>query len=254
MPLLPALFRRSLGPAIFAAAIMSLGVGCATVSSTAPAKPLVAGNWQLDRSASELVETKVDAAVSAWEAKLRKRGGFFDPGSPGNGGFGGRGGRRGGGGPGGGGPGGGGPGGGAPGGDSQLGDASTDGSGEEIDLARPLAPDFAGIRRRLMQVLTPPQLIRFEIGSDYVRIAPDSIPPRDYHTDEEFSRIDEYGTARIDAGWSGEAFELQARYSSHAVLIERYVVDAHTNTMTVTYHLTDPMVGKVDVTSVYHRG
>ena len=26
------------------------------------------------------------------------------------------------------------------------------------------------------------------------------------------------------------------------------------NTLTVTYHLTDPMVGKIDVSSVYHRG
>ena len=250
MPQLPAVVPRSLVPAILAASIMSLGAGCATISPTAPAKPLVAGNWRLDSSASDLVETKVNAAVSAWEAKLRKRGGFFDPGSPGNGGFGARGGGRSGGGA----AGGGGPGGGAAGGDSQLGDPGADGSGEEVDLATPLVPDFAGIHRRLVQVLTPPQRIRFEIGSDYVRIAPDSIPPRDYHTDEEFSRIDEYGTARIDAGWSAEAFELQARYSSHAALIEHYAVDAHTDTMTVTYHLTDPMVGKIDVSSVYHRG
>jgi hypothetical protein len=79
------------------------------------------------------------------------------------------------------------------------------------------------------------------------------MPPRDYHTDEEFSRIDEYGTAKIDAGWSGNAFELQARYSSHARLIEHYAVDSRTDTLTVSYHLQDPMVGKIDLNNVYRR-
>lgn len=244
MPQPAALLHRSLVPAILAALILAVGGGCATVSPTAPAKPLESGTWQLDKSASDLVETKVDAAISTWQAKLRKRSGYYDYGNAGSGGYGGRSGRHGG------------AGGGGPAGDSQggAGDQGGEGAGEEVDLARPLPPDFAGIQRRLVQVLTPPDFIKFDIGTDYVRIAPDRIPPRDYHTDEEFSRIDEYGTARIDAGWSGDAFELQARYSSRATLIEHYAVDPHTDTMTVTYHLSDPMVGKIDVSSVYHRG
>ena len=199
----------------------------------------MSGRWQLDKSASDLVETKVNAAVSAWQAKWRKRSGNSDAGNAG-GGYGGRGGRRGG------------TGGSAHGGSGN--DQGSDYSGEEFDLFRPLAPDFAGVRRRLVQVLTPPDTIKFDTGTDFVRIAPDSVPPRDYHTDEEFSRIDEYGTAKIDAGWSGDAFELRARYSSHATLIEHYAVDARTDTLTVTYHLNDPMVGKIDLNSVYHRG
>jgi hypothetical protein len=241
MPQLPALSRRSFAPAILAASILSLSIGCASVTSTAPAHPLVSGHWQLDKSASDQVEPKVSAAISAWQVKLRKRSGNVDAGNvSAGGGYGGRGGRRGG------------PGGGAQGGSGT--DQGGDYSGEEFDLFRPLAPDFAAVHRRLAQVLTPPDTIRFETGTDFVRIAPDSVPPRDYHTDEEFSRIDEYGTARIDAGWSGDAFELQARYSSHATLIEHYAVDARTDTLTVTYHLVDPMVGKIDVSSVYHRG
>jgi hypothetical protein len=238
MPHLPVRSRRSLAPALIAALSLSVAAGCATVTSTAPANPLVSGHWQLDKSASDLVETKVDAAISAWQAKLRKRNGGRDvgTGSP----YSGRGGRHGG-----------------PGGGDQDGSATGQGdyqySGEDFDAFRPLGPDFGEVRRRLVQVLTPPDTIKFDTGTDFVRIAPDSVPARDYHTDEEFSRIDEYGTAKIDAGWSGDAFELQARYSSRATLVEHYQVNARTDTLTVTYHLNDPMVGKIDVNSVYHR-
>lgn len=242
MPQLPDPSRRSLAPAILAASILSLSVGCASVRSPAPANPLLSGHWQLDTSASDSVETKVSTAISAWQAKLRKRSGYPDAGNAGNagGGYGGRGGHRGG------------TGGGAQGGSGP--DQSGDPSGEEFDMLRPVAPDFAEVRRRLLQALTPPDRVRFDTGTEFVRITPDSVPPRDYHTDEEFSRIDEYGTAKIDAGWSGDAFELRARYSSHATLIEHYAVDARTDTLTVTYHLNDPMVGKIDASSVYHRG
>jgi len=246
MPQIPALSRYPLASALLAellaALVMSLGAGCASVTPTAPANPLVTGHWQLDKTASDLVDTKVSAAIAQWQAKLRKRYGDTVPGNPpaAAGASGGRGGRRGGGGSG-----------------DQDGSGSGQGdyqySGEDFDAFRPLGPDFAEVRRRLILVLTPPDSIKFDTGSDFVRIAPDSVPPRDYHTDEEFSRIDEYGTAKIDAGWSGDAFELQARYSSHASLIEHYAVDARTDTLTVTYHLRDPMVGKIDLNSVYHR-
>jgi hypothetical protein len=238
MPRPPAVTRRPLALALIAALTMTVAVGCKTVSR-APANPRVSGHWRLDRSASDLVETKVNAAVSAWEATLRKRHGDR---AVDNGGGGGYGSHRGGH---------GGAGSGAQGG---AGMDQGDYSGEEYDLLRPLGPDFPQVRRRLVGVLTPPDTLQFDTGSDYVRIAPDSVPPRDYHTDEEFSRIDEYGTARINAGWSGDAFELTARYSSRAILVEHYEVDARTDTLTVTDHLHDPMVGKIEIRSVYHRG
>jgi hypothetical protein len=231
-----------------AASILSLATGCTSMSSTAPANPQVTGRWTLDKSASDLVGTKVDAAISAWEARLRKRSSYYDySGNSGTGAGYGRGGQRGS-------QGAGTQGGGGPSGDQAGADIGGDNPGEEIDLARPLPPDFEGVRLRLIQVLTPPVTLRIDTGPDLVRIAPDSIPARDYHTDEELSRIDEYGTARIEAGWAGNVFELQARYSSRARLAEEYAVDAHGDTLTVTYHLTDPMVGKIDVSSVYHRG
>ena len=236
MPPFPAPSRRSIASALVAALALGTLTGCSTVSATAPAHPRVSGHWQLDQAASELADTKVSAAVSEWERKLRKHSGDLVVDNGGGGSHGGRRGGRGGG------------------GGAQGTGSGTDYPGEEFDAFRPLLPDFAQTRRQLVQVLTPPVRLQLETGTDFVRIAADGLPPRDYHPDEEFSRIDEYGAAKIDAGWSGEAFELQARYSSHASLIEHYAVDPRTDTLTVTYHLRDPMVGKIDLSSVYHRG
>ncbi|MFI4869702.1 MAG: hypothetical protein ACHQDD_10190, partial [Steroidobacterales bacterium] len=70
-----------------------LGTACSTMTATAPAHPLVSGHWRLDKSASDLVDTKVSAAVSDWQAQLRKHSGDA---AVDNGGGGGNGGRRGG--------------------------------------------------------------------------------------------------------------------------------------------------------------
>jgi hypothetical protein len=220
MPHFPAPSHR-LAALASAALILALAAACATTSPNAPANASVVGRWVLDKSASDLVDNKVDEAVSP---------------APG---YSGRGAGRGG------------NGGGAP-----AGDADPNGgySPEEFDMLRPVAPDYEGVHRRLEQVLTPPTVLKFDAGPDYVRIAPDNVPARDYHTDEEISRIDEYGTARINAGWSGSEFELKARYYGGANLEQLYDVDARTDSLRVTYHLRDPQVGKIDVTSVYHRG
>src|ERR1700722_9633745 len=223
MPQSPAPSRRPLAPALIAALIITLAAACPP-TATAPANPKLSGHWDRDRSQSDLVDSKVTAAIAEWEARLRKHNGDLavDNGG-GSGSGGGHGGR----------PPGGGGGGAAP---------------------RPLGPDFAQIHRQLVQVLSPPTLLKVSTGSDYVRIESDAMPARDYHTDEEFGRIDEYGTAKIDSDWKGDAFELSARYSSHATLLEHYEVDARNDTLRVTYHLRDPMVGKIDVSFAYHRG
>lgn len=234
MPHFPALSHR-LAILASAALILTLAAACATTSPTAPANPRVTGRWTLDKSASDLVDTKVDAAVSAWAEKVRKHSPYADNGAAAD--YNGRAAQRGG------------SGGSNP---DPYGDYAA--VGEEFDMARPVAPDYEGVHRRLLQVLTPPAVLKFETAPDYVRIAPDNMPARDYHTDEEISRIDEYGTARIDAGWNGNEFEVKARYYGGANLVELFEVDARTDTLRVSYHLRDPMVGKIEINSVYHRG
>jgi len=248
MPQLIARLPQRLASPLLAALIVSLLSGCATTGG-APANPSLSGRWQIDQAASDLVDTKVSIAIETTEAQLRKH--------PGNSGYG-NGGTYGGGygrGGGGRGPGGGGGGGTPDNGPVDSGDDTAPTSLEDFDAYKRLGPDFQEIRRRLLGVLTPPSQLQFESGSDYVRIKSDNAPPFDYHPDDEFSRIDEYGTAKIESGWTtGNAFELRARYSSHARLVKHYEVDARKDTLTVTYHLSDPMVGKIDLSSVYHRG
>ena len=215
------------------------------MSPSTHGNPLLTGHWQLDRVASDLVGTKVSIAIATTEEQLRKHAGNSGYGNGGtySGGYGGRGGGAGGNG------GGGGP---TDTGPVDNGDG-TPPSLEDFDAFRPLGPDFQQLRHRLLAVLTPPVQLQLDTGSDFMRIRPDNAPPYDYHTDEDFSRIDEYGTAKLVAGWSGQVFVLSAHYSSHATLIVHYAVDAPANTLTVTANLRDPMVGKIDVRSVYHR-
>jgi hypothetical protein len=242
MPHLIARPPPRLGSPLLAALIVSLVSACATTASV-PASPVLSGRWQIDQAASDLVDTKVSTAIENTEARLRKHAGSSGYGNGGTygGGYG-----RGGGGAGRGGT--------PDSGQDDNGDDTTPTSLEDFDAFRRLGPDFAGMRRQLLEVLTPPRQLQLDTGSDYLRIRPDNAPPFDYHPDDQFSRIDEYGTAKIDSGWIGSAFELRARYSSHATLVEHFEVDARTDTLIVTYHLNDPMVGKIDLRSVYRRG
>lgn len=218
--------------------VLTLAAACATTSPTAPANPLVVGRWTLDKAASDLVDSKVDVAVSAWAEKVRKHSPYADNGAAAAAGYGGHGTRHG--------------------GSTGSSDVDPNGDyasvGEDFDMARPVAPDYEGVHRRLLQVLTPPTILKVEVAPDSVRLTSDNVPSRDYHTDEEISRIDEYGTARLDAGWNGNEFELKARYYGGANLEQLYEVDARTDTLRVTYHLRDPQVGKIEINSVYHRG
>jgi hypothetical protein len=231
MPHFPAPSHR-LATLASAALILALACACASTSPTAPANPRVAGRWILDKSASDLVDTKVDTAVSAWAERVRKHSPYADNGAGPATGYGGHGDHQ---------------------GASNV-DEYGNYTGEDFDMLRPVAPDYEGVHRRLVQVLTPPAVLKIDTAPDDVRITSDNVPARDYHTDEEISRIDEYGTARIDAGWNGNEFELKARYYGGANLVKQYDVDAHTSTLRVTYHLRDPMVGKIEINSVYHRG
>jgi hypothetical protein len=235
-----------------AALILGCMAGCASVA-VAPADSPLSGTWVLDKAASDNVEAKVSQALASAEDKLRKRRERYgydttDSGTAGNGpAAGGRGGRRGGG-QGGAGQGGGGQSGTPSGGDSDNFDAP----GDEFGSQGMLGPDFAGLRTRLMQALFVPMKLKIEVLAEVVRITPDDVPSRDYHLGEEFSRFDEYGTAKIDSSWKDNAFVLRARYTG-ASRVERYELTPHSDTLTLTRQVVDPIVGKLNINSVYHR-
>jgi hypothetical protein len=196
----------------------------------------------LDPAASDDVGAKVSAAVADAEAKLRHRlvnAGFAQYGA---------------------GPG---PGGHAPrdGSSSSGGSSGSSGgsgqpaelNGDEFSTTGYIGPDFAEMRRHLTQVLDAPKQLSIDVQPDLARIGVDNGPTLDYPFGDTFTRIDEYGTARIDSNWSGATLVVRARYSSHATLAEHYAGDSRTGTLTMMRELTDPAVGKLTVHAIYRR-
>jgi hypothetical protein len=216
---------------------VALGAAVLTAcASTAPPSdnPHLDGKWQLDVAASDSTDAKISAAISGAEGKLRQRlanAGFSQYGNAdGDTDTRGRRGRGGG---------------------SAGGNSAPELNGDEYTATGYIGPDFAGLRHQLRLVLTAPKQLTLEVLPESVRIASDSYPERDYSFDDQFTRMDEYGTARIDSRWRGATFELRARYSNHATLIERYTGDARTHTLAVSFDLTDPVAGKLSVHSLY---
>jgi hypothetical protein len=212
--------------------VFALSLGAISCTTTSPSDPHLAGRWQLDKSSSDDADAKISAAIGAAESKLRKRlsnAGFsqYDqPTSPHHG----RGGS----------------------GANPPGDAG-ELNGEEFSQTGYIGPDFNALRRNLRRVLGSPNSLTIDVKPDYVRLAGDDAPPRDYPPDDEFIRMDEYGTARIDTSWSGSSFHLRARYQSKATVTESYTADEHAGTLTVVRYLIDPVAGKLTVHSLYRR-
>jgi hypothetical protein len=209
---------------------LTLGTVSCTTTSTAPSNPHLAGRWQLDQPSSDDADAKISAAIDEAESKLRKKlanAGFSQYEQPDSSRHG-----RGGGPPPSGGPG--------------L-------NGEEYSQTGYIGPDFNELRRNLRRVLGSPNSLTIDVKPDYVRLAGDDAPPRDYPPDDEFTRMDEYGTARIDTSWSGSTFHLRARYQNKATVTESYTADEHTGTLTVVRYLVDPVAGKLTVRAVYRR-
>jgi hypothetical protein len=227
-------FLRRLAPSLAGAFVLSIVSGCTTTSAP-PANVHLSGQWHLDQAASDDPDAKVAAAVNQAESKLRKRlasAGYGEYGTdapaPGSGGRRSRGSN----------------------GSGSSGGAAL--NGDEFSQTGFIAPDFADLHRRLRQVLDAPQLLTIDVQPDFVRLTGDDVPAREYPADDEFTRIDEYGTARIDTKWSGTTFELRARYS-HASVTELYAADVQGSTLTVTRKLSDPDAGKISVHSVYRK-
>jgi len=226
--------RRRLAPTLAAAFVLGFICSCATTSAP-PQDVHLSGQWHLDKAASDDPEAKIEVAVDLAESKLRKKlagAGYDQYGSDsppvGNGGRRSRGGA------------------GGSGGGAAL-------NGDEFTQTGFIAPDYVDLHRRLKLVLNAPQVLTIDVQPDFVRLTGDDVPAREYPSDDQFTRMDEYGTARIDTKWSGPTFELRARYSSHASVTERYTADASASTLNVTRKLNDPEAGKISVHSVYRK-
>jgi len=226
----PYLISRRLWAGVLATAVIGALTGCRTVT-TAPADTRLAGQWSLDKAASDDASAKVVAAINTAQQRLRRRNaerygmGSDSPSSQsGNNGASG----------------------------AEGPDESFDTPGDRYGNPGMLGPDFRTLRARLQQALLTPASLHLEVQGELVRITSDQLPPREYHLGERISRIDEYGTSVIDPRWSHGGFVLRSSYTSHASRTESYEAPA-TGLLTVTQQISDPTVGKIAVRSVYRR-
>jgi hypothetical protein len=204
--------------------------GCETVT-TAPADSRLAGSWNLDKAASDNPEAKIAAAMSVAQARMKHRLARYGPADPDN--------TRA-----------------AAAGDAPDSPDYTYDTPEDYRYGIPgrVGPDYRGFRSQLRQELVPPNSLQLDVAGDLVTISSDQLPPRDYRLGERVSRIDEYGTAIISVSWSHDMFALNYKYTSHASHSETYQVDPGTGALTVTEDITDPIVGRITLHSVYRRG
>ncbi|HEY6451542.1 MAG TPA: hypothetical protein VIX87_02975 [Steroidobacteraceae bacterium] len=243
--------------ALYAVLLVGLATGCQTVT-TAPTDTHLAGTWNLNKAVSDDPDARIAAALHTAETKLRARMtragyGPDNAGGRGGGGHGSEGGSSGGGG-GSGGIGGGGS------GDSGGDSGGADNPDYSFDIPEGIngspgriGPDFRGLRQRLREELAVPTTLTLDVQGDLVAITDDALPSRDYLLGERVSRIDDYGTAIVTAGWDHESFELAEKYTSHASHSKTYAVDPGTGLLTLTQQLNDPTVGRILVHSVYRR-
>jgi hypothetical protein len=233
MPLMygtPVLNRRSWRTLLGAALIAGTFSGCETVT-TAPPDAHVLGSWRIDESASDDPDATIAKAMHTAESKLHRRLAKYGYG---------------------------------PDRTDTTPDHDTGADGPDYSFDTPgdryggpgfIGPDFRGLQARLEEALDPPERLVLAADSDLVTITEDQLPPRDYHTGEALSRIDEYGTARISAKWSHDAFIMKTSYSSpRARRTDTYEVNPGSGALSVTQEFDDPTVGKIILHSTYRRG
>ena len=231
MPLMfatPVLHRRSRRILLSAVLIAGTFSACETVT-TVPPDTHVVGSWRLDKSASDDPDAAIAKAMHTAEAKLHHRLARYGYGPD----------------------------------RDATADRDVPADGPDYSFDTPgdryggpgfIGPDFRGLRVRLQQALDPPAQLVLEADSDLVTITEDELPPRDYRVGEDLSRIDEYGTARISASWSHDAFVMKSNYSSpRAKRIDTYEVNPATGALTLTQEFSDPTVGKILLHSIYRR-
>ena len=192
-----------------------LCAACSSLSTETPSTPLP-GNWVLDSAASESPGPKVDKLVSKQENTWRARMTRNRP-----------------------------PGGGIA--DTDSGDL------EGPDGSLRIRPDFAGMRAELKDAMSPPPKLHVEVNPEQIRLNSGDLPAIDYHPGEDFSRFDEYGTAKVECGWSDHKFVIDARYTNGAERQESYGLDTSGDELVVTRRFNEPGLGRIETRSVYRR-
>ena len=108
-------------------------------------------------------------------------------------------------------------------------------------------------RTRLADDLRPAAVLRIAFNGDNVEITREAEPVRSFVPGQSVSRIDSSGAASVTSGWNGRAFEIHARYTSHAARSWRLELDDATDTLRVSFEANDPEFGGLVMQTIYRR-
>ena len=108
-------------------------------------------------------------------------------------------------------------------------------------------------RTRLADDLRPAMVLRIAFSGDNAEITRDAEPMRSFVPGQSVSRIDSSGAASVTSGWNGRAFEIHARYTSHAARSWRLELDSAADTLRVSFEANDPQFGTMKMQTLYRR-
>ncbi len=212
---MPRRIARVVSARLGATALLALlAAACASLAPQPPASTALAGRWALDRAASADFDAAVTRMLAGHQQKLRAR--------------------------------------------RQRQEYGADGS--EIAMTDPQeAPGFPPVpdeapdrlRARLEEALRPPASLQIGLEGETVSLQADAEPARLVHPGQRTGRIDAEGAARVDSGWSGDAFVVQQKYVSGARRVQRYAVQD--GALVVTLDFKDPYSGELALRSIYRR-
>jgi hypothetical protein len=177
------------------------------------------GRWQLDVTASDPVEARIDAALATYrparDRQARRRMGGNDP--------------------------------------QNLQTLS------EAELRESLGPitdrpDSSRLRSELLAALTPPQTLQIRIAGTDVLIDTGDRSARSYSPGVPHARVDAQGTARIKAALTSGQFTLSERYDSQRQYTEIYTVQRANGSLQVERQIERPGLKKLRLRAVYKPG
>jgi hypothetical protein len=190
-----------------------LSLGLAQAGTTPPACASLCGEWRLDTAASDKPEQLLDAAFLQFkEPKVRRHH--------------------------------------IPNTDNldALGKAADEEALGPI-LDRPRSKE---LREELQRALQQPQGLKFSAEAEDIRISGDGTSPRSVTPGEHSSRVDLYGTARIDSRWRGAQLAVSEKYDRRNQQETTYVV-GNDGALRVAQVIGRPGLPRVTVRSVYRR-
>jgi hypothetical protein len=108
------------------------------------------------------------------------------------------------------------------------------------------------LREELQRALQQPQGLKISADAEDIRIAGDGASARSVTPGEHSSRVDLYGTARIDARWRGAQLAVSEKYDRRNQQETTYAVGSD-GALRVAQVIARPGLPRVTARSVYRR-